>query len=144
MTEVHRAQPNALRRFILLIVAAAVLGVAVIVVMDMSRPALIAWATSDPSLTRMRVQVLIAGLGLLLFLPLLAAAAYLWLFGRRVLREERFPPQGASVLRDVPIVRGEAARRRARTLQTIGLVMAAAAVLMSLVLFRLATLPPRG
>jgi hypothetical protein len=56
-------------------------------------------------------------------LPVLVFATWLWLLGRRVRRAGRFPPPGAKVIRDTPVLIGRDARVRGATLQVTALVL---------------------
>ncbi len=58
------------------------------------------------------------------------AGCHVWWWGRRVRRALRFPPPGATVLRDTIILSGQAAASRGMLLQFLGvtLILCAAAV----------------
>ena len=56
------------------------------------------------------------------------AGCHFWWWGRRVLRALRFPPPGATVLRDTVILEGEAAASRYRLLQFLGVTIIFCAV----------------
>ncbi|MDH4087348.1 MAG: hypothetical protein OEV27_05405 [Nitrospira sp.] len=51
------------------------------------------------------------------------AGCHFWWWGRRVRRALRFPPPGATVLRDTAILEGEAAASRGRVLQFLGVTL---------------------
>lgn len=68
----------------------------------------------------------------LLFLGLIPFGLYLGRLGRRAVDHERFPPPGTRVVRDVPVLRGEKARRRGKALSFFSwglIVLAVAAAL---------------
>ena len=46
--------------------------------------------------------------------PLVAFAVYLWSLGAKVLRARQFPPPGYRVIRDTPVIGGQAAVLRGR------------------------------
>ncbi len=48
------------------------------------------------------------------------AGCHVWWWGRRVRRAQRFPPPGATVLRDTIILSGQAAASRGMLLQFLG------------------------
>jgi hypothetical protein len=50
------------------------------------------------------------------------AGCHFWWWGKRVRRALRFPPPGATVLRDTVILEGEAASSRGRLLQFLGVI----------------------
>jgi len=56
------------------------------------------------------------------------AGCHFWWWGRRVRRTLRFPPPGATVLRDTAILEGEAAASRGRLLQFLGVTLIFCAV----------------
>jgi hypothetical protein len=53
-------------------------------------------------------------------LMLVALGAYLFHYGRRVCAASLFPPPGAKLVRDTPVLRGAAALRRGIVLQGLG------------------------
>ena len=65
---------------------------------------------------------------LVLCAPLVLIAAWIWMFGMRVLRQNRHPPEGAKLIRDTPVTR-DAARRYGRLYQSLAALLAVAAVL---------------
>lgn len=71
-------------------------------------------------------------------LPIAVFAVYLLWLGRRITRTLRFPPPGLAVLRDTPILEGTRARARGILVQALAVVLFAAALLLTLVTFRLA------
>jgi hypothetical protein len=75
--------------------------------------------------------------GIVLLLPLVGFAMYLWRLGTRIVREERFPPEGTKVIRDVVVIHGDAARWRGRLAQVLGIALGAAGVIMIVLLWRL-------
>lgn len=140
MAEIHRAAPGALRRLFIHIAIAAAIGVGVILAFEAARPALLEWAGADPARVRPRAQMLIALVSAVVLIPVLGAAAYMWRLGGCIVREDRFPPEGLAMIRDVPVVRGAAARSKGRLLQASALIFAAIATVMAIILWRLATL----
>jgi hypothetical protein len=140
--EIHYATPGAGWRLVRHIAIVAVAGAALLAIAQAYQPALVEWASSDPARMRARAQMLIAIIAVILLGPLAGFATYLWRLGTRTLNEERFPPEGLKVIRDVLVMRGAAARGRGRLLRTFAGTLYAMTVLMALILFRLATLPP--
>jgi hypothetical protein len=98
------------------------------------------WLLSDPSQTTTRARILLVGLAAALVLPTIAMAIYLWRLGNRIVNERRFPPDGVRMIRKVPIVRGKPALLRGRIFQACAAVIGMAAVVMALMLGRLAAL----
>jgi hypothetical protein len=79
-------------------------------------------------------------------LALMVLAAFLWRTGARTHRAGEYPPPGSRVLRETPVLEGEAALRRARILRMLAVLAALLAVAVVLLAWRLAplfTLTPR-
>jgi hypothetical protein len=118
----------------------AVAGLALIAISQKYQPAILEWASSDPVRMRSRAQLLIAIAAVILLGPLAGFAAYIWRLGTRTLDEERFPPEGLAVIRDVLVIRGSEARARGRLLRGFATALYVMVGLMGLVLVRLATM----
>jgi hypothetical protein len=71
---------------------------------------------------------------------LVGCALYLWSFARRVARDGRFPPRGQRVIRDTPILEGTAARRRARILRALAVLLVLSSVALLALTWRLAAM----
>jgi hypothetical protein len=121
---------------------AAVIGAAIIAVSQAYQPALLEWVRSDPALMRGRAQMLIAAAAAILLAPLLGFAIYIWRLGSRIIREQRFPPVGLAVVRDVRVVHGADAHARGRLLRMFALALCVMTALIALLVYRLATLTP--
>jgi hypothetical protein len=52
-------------------------------------------------------------------LPVLLLASWLWLHGVRIGRAGRYPAPGSKVIRDTPVLHGDAARLRATALKVL-------------------------
>ena len=68
--------------------------------------------------------------------PLVAFAVYLWSLGAKVLRVRQFPPPGYRVIRDTPVISGQAAELRGRALKVLAVRLGVASVLLWLLLGR--------
>ena len=137
MNEIQRADPAARRMIGVVIGCGALAGAVLITLGTRFRPAFEAWVERDlPA----RLMVVVVALLILTSGPVLVLAAYFWRLGRRSIRNERSPPPGLRLLRDTPILTGEAAARRGRLLQRLGVVLCVAAVLEALFLWRFLTL----
>jgi hypothetical protein len=143
MAEMHHATPGAGKRLAMHIAIVAVTGVAIVTFSQAYQPQLLEWVTSDPSRTRGRAQMIVAVLGLVVVAPLIGLAVYVWRLGTRTLNEERFPPEGLIVLRDMLVVRGAEARSRGRVFRAFSVAFLVVAGLLMLILWRLATLSAR-
>lgn len=137
MNDVEPADPVARRRALWTLGATAVFGAAAIMAFLNARPALQEWLDQDAAARPGRVRLAVGVLGLALAAPVAAMAVYVWRFGARVRAGERFPPAGTAVVRDTPILRGEAAERRGAALQWLAALVAAAAVTLLGLLWRL-------
>jgi hypothetical protein len=144
MAEIHYATPGAGRRLAWHIGLVTLAGVALIAVMQAYQPALLEWASSDPARTRSRAQLLIALVAVIFLAPLAGLAIYLWRLGTRTLSEQRFPPEGLALTRDVLVMRGAQARARGRLIRGFATALFVMIALMALVLVRLATVAPRA
>lgn len=58
-----------------------------------------------------------------MFLSIVPFGLYLWMFGRKVMEHERFPPPGVKVVRDIRLIEGEKARNRGRLLVVLALIL---------------------
>lgn len=112
-------------------------GAASIVASGYLWPALEKWINSDPSQFLARARLVLLGAALLLVAPLVAIAIWLWRLGARALAGDRFPPPGVAVIRDTPVLTGDAARRRARLAQSFAIFLLAAAGAMAILFWRL-------
>lgn len=63
-----------------------------------------------------------------IFLSILPISAFLFRFGQKIVRAERFPPPGSKVIRDTEVLRGDRAVARGRLFIGIALVVAALAL----------------
>lgn len=95
------------------------------------------WLLEDPGA---RVPLTLTTLGVLLVLPLVAVAVYLWRMAADVAENREFPPKGYRVLRPGHTVTGEAAISRARGIRAIAIFFVVAAAALVLMLWRFAVL----
>jgi hypothetical protein len=115
------------------VLVATVVGSVAIVAFLTYRDALLAWAASDMRHARFVVALLAA----LISVPTLVVAWHVWHFGHRVVRQQRYPPADASLKRNTPVARGDAARWRGRTLQALAAALGLAAACLVGLLWRL-------
>lgn len=139
MDEIRKADPAARRRAALLAVVALAIGALVILLLERYRIPLRDWALADREASLERVRLIILLFAALMLAPLLGLAAYLWSLGTRIRRAGEYPAPGLPVTRDVRVVRGAAAAARARQLRLLAAVCIAAAVVLCLLLWRLAS-----
>jgi hypothetical protein len=82
-------------------------------------------------------RIVLWGGGAALLLPLFAFCAYLWRLAGRVHAAGRFPPPGASLVRDVRVLEGRAARVYARLTQGFVFALLACGIALFHLLMRL-------
>ena len=104
---------------------------------DRYKTTLADWVLADRAA---RTPFVFVAFAVMLVAPLVATAAYLASLGRRTIGSGEYPPPGFRVIRDTPVTRGPAAHARGRVLQGISVFLAAAAVAIGLLLWRLASL----
>jgi len=119
MNEIQKADPDARRRAILVVIFAAALGGLLISGFEHFREPFREWLVSDPAETARRARLALSVSILVLSVPAIVFAIFLWLFGAKVLRAQQFPPPGFRVVRDTPVVRGAAAVTRGHAIQIL-------------------------
>jgi hypothetical protein len=132
MNELQKADPEARRKAILVLVFAAALGGLLISGFDHFREPLREWLQSDPAETARRARLALSVSMLVLSVPAIAFAIYFWLLGRKVLLAQQFPPPGYRVIRDTPVVRGAAAVARGHAIQILAVCLGVAAGILCL------------
>jgi len=120
MTEIQRADPAARRRALVAAVVIALAGWAAFFVLQ---DWLAGLRGSDPMQVRRALEGAMIWGSWVACLPVAALALWLWRAGVRVGRAGRYPPPGAQVIRDTPIVHGDAARLRAVALKLLAIVL---------------------
>jgi hypothetical protein len=114
--EVQKADPGTRRFTLVCLVMATAVGSAAFVLLERHSQSLLSWLlTNEP---HVQLSIIVVGL-LLLLLPLLLTAAWMWRFGVRVLRGNRHPPEGMRVVRDTPVIHGAGARLYGRLYQAL-------------------------
>jgi hypothetical protein len=117
VSEIRKADPEARRRAILVVVFGAAIGALLIAGFEELRQPLHDWLMSDPAQTPRRARLVIALSAVLLAAPLITFAVYLWLLGVKVVRAQQYPPPGLRVIRDTPVVSGPGAVTRGQAIQ---------------------------
>ena len=125
MAEVQQADPGTRRFTLVCLVAAAGLGTGALVLLDSYRQSLLSWFLAhEPNV---QGTIIVTTL-LVLLMPLLLMAGWVWRYGIRVLRGNRHPPQGVKVIRDTPVIHGADARLYGRLYQALAAVFVLAAL----------------
>ena len=113
------ADPRLRRRALWALLAAGIGALAAATLLQGWQPRLESWVVANQQTLASNPWAVALAL-LLLFLPLMAAALYCTLYGRRVVAEQRFPPAGALVIRATTIEEGPRAVLRGRLMQALG------------------------
>ena len=132
MSDIQRADPEARRRALIALVFAIAVGGLLIAAFEHFRGPLGDWLRSDPTQTAQRARWIVFASAVLLVVPAIGVAVYLWRLGAKVLRSRRFPPPGARVVRDTPVVEGDAAATRGQALQILGVCLGVGACVLCL------------
>ena|SRR5688572_17733196 len=138
MAQVQQADPSTRRVTLICLVAAAGLGAATLTLFERYRQSLLSWFLANES--HVQVGIIVVALVLLL-VPLLLMAAWVWNYGARVRRESRHPPEGVKVIRDTPVIHGAAARLHGRLCQALAALFVFAALSVIWISWRLWHLP---
>lgn len=126
MNEIQPADPGARRKALWILGIATLIGVCAILAFEYFQEDLRSWLERNIDyLIRNSVVVF---LGAVVFaLPVLAAGIFLFLFGNRTVRSQRFPPPDYAVTRDTRVLKGLQATRRGRIIQLLSLLLMVAA-----------------
>jgi hypothetical protein len=129
---------------VLLVMLGALVGALLIVGFERYRMSLGDWLLSEPGELAHRVKLVFLLFAAVLSAPLVAFAIYLWSLGAKVLRAGQFPPPAYRVIRDTPVIGGQAAVLRARGFKILALCLALASALLWLLVWRLAWVLSEG
>lgn len=121
MDVIQKADSIARRKTFRRMLVASLIGAFVVFAFEQNRPALEHWLREDPSQVASRVKLLLLILCLLIELPVVVIAAYLWRFSNRILCSHRFPPPGEPVIRDTRVLLGAEANRQGRVIQALSI-----------------------
>jgi hypothetical protein len=134
MTDVQRADPAARQQTVRLVTLSALVGTVLIIGFERYRTPLRDWLVSEPEAMAHRVNLVFLLSAAVLSAPPLAFAIYLWSLGAKVLRARQFPPPGYRVIRDTPVIGGQAAVSRGRGFKVLALCLGVASALLWLLL----------
>jgi hypothetical protein len=123
MREIQHADPVARRRALIAIAVITVAGWAAFFVLQ---DWLMGMQGASPDQARKALEDAMIWGSWAASLPVFALAIWLWLLGGRIYRAGRYPAPGSKVIRDTPVLHGDAARVRGTLLRVL-------AVLLSLV-----------
>ena len=132
--EIQEADPAARRRLAIVLLAFAVLGAGAIFYFS----ELLADAGDEPALALERLKLIVNSLYLFV-LPALWFAIYAWRIAGRTIEARRYPPPGVAVVRDLRVVTGPDAVRRAFAIRVVAALFLVTSVLLPTVLMMLVT-----
>jgi hypothetical protein len=119
--EIQRADPATRRRALLAAAAVAAAGWAAFIVLQ-------GWIAglhgADPVETRHALEDAMLWGSWAACLPVALLAVWMWLHGGRVVRAGRYPVPGSKVIRDTPVLHGDAARLRGTALRVLAVFLA--------------------
>jgi hypothetical protein len=141
VSEIQPADPQARRTALTILAVVTLIGVILIAAAGQLRAAAEAWVERDLAT---RARMVIGAMTVLAVGPLLVLAAYSWRLGGRILRGGRYPPPGVRVVRDTPVVTGDAAVRMARGVRVLAALVCASGVLLAYLIWRLVAMLEGG
>lgn len=116
------------RRFALILIAGAVfLGLFLVLLVEKNGLAIENWFLSKAH-NFLEYPELAAFVFFIMVLPIAGISIYFWRFGSSAVASERFPPQGATVLRDTIVRIGKQGIRRGRILQILSAMLFLASI----------------
>jgi hypothetical protein len=116
MPEIQPADPATRRRAL---IAAGAIAVAGWVAFFALQEWLARLPGTDPEYMRASLERALVWGSWAAMLPVAVLAGWLWVYGARVSRAGRFPAPGAKVVRDTPVLVGDAARLRGTALKVL-------------------------
>ena len=130
MSKIQKADPGARRKALLIVGLGIMIGALLIIGFERFRTPLLNWLLSKPEKLLYRVGLFCFFSSVLGSAPLFGFSVYLWSLGGRVTRFKRFPLPGHRVVRDTPILEGQAALARGRVFKIMAVLFGAAAVML--------------
>lgn len=92
-------------------------------------------AAESPASAIQKVMFVLSGVLVAWLLGALAISIYLHRFARRVFSSQQFPPPGTRVIKETPIIRGQAALRRAKIIQMVAFIFALFAAVFPVIIY---------
>ncbi|HEX2474706.1 MAG TPA: hypothetical protein VHK01_08170 [Lacipirellulaceae bacterium] len=140
MSDIQRADPKTRRIALIAVVAAALVGLALIAAAQSQLGALQKYLADNPAEIHANLRIITWTLTAAVVGPVWLANIYLWRLGSRIVASGLFPPPGMPVINDTIVLRDTAAKRCGRGLQILAAVMCAAALGFAVAVWRLAAL----
>ena len=136
MPQIQKADRNARRKALAIVVAGVVVGSAVLMSLQLNRGRIDAWLFERRGYL-IEHPGLVALFFLVSMLPVFAGALYLWRIAARTIATRRFPPPGVQVVRNTAVLSGKATVMRGRLLQSLAGLLALVGLLMPAVIWYL-------
>ena len=127
MSEIQTASPAARRKAAWIIVLGVLIGALPIALYSYFEEAIYEWLYHNFELVLANTFVVFL-LTLIMFTPLILFAAYLFVYGRRIVAARRMPPPGYAVVRDTKVVTDSRAIRLGLLVQFLSLLIIAAGI----------------
>jgi hypothetical protein len=134
MREIQKADRKARQKAILIVLVGAIVGSAIAAALQLNRGKIDTWLLENRG-HLIDHPKLIALFFLVLMLPVLASAVYLWRFAARIIEVRQFPPPGTQVVRDTVVLSGDAAVTRGRLIQSLAALLASVGLLVPLMIW---------
>jgi hypothetical protein len=139
MTAVQKADPAIRRKALVIIFVGAVAGAFLIFGFQRYKLEFMDWLLSDPEQLAYRIRLFCLIFAVAGSVPFFAYAAYLWSYGYKVVRSQRFPLTHQRVVRDTPILEGQSAIDRGRIIKVLAASLAVLGVILFVALWRISS-----
>lgn len=140
MSDLHKADPKARRQALTLLALATAFGIAFISLIETFSPTVTAWVTAEPEHIQGRIRLVLGLLTLTLVAPIWGVSLYLWQFGTQTIRDRRFPPKDAFIIRTIKILREQPAVSRGRQIKAVSVLLGIIGTAISIMIWRLTQL----
>lgn len=130
---IQKADPRARRVALIVVIATSIFGSLLLYLLLESDERLLPWL--EANIDFLLANLWLVGLtGFIAVSPILAAAVYLFVYGRRIIRYERMPPPGYALVKATIIREGSQAVWRGRLLMVLATIVFIAALSVPIVL----------
>lgn len=122
MTQIQKANPAARRLSIRLVIIMFVIGATIISLLEINQQNISNWFEANIDDIMNNVWIVIIAC-LIMIAPIVIFALYVFQFGLSCIRNRRFPPPDSKVIRDTPILEGNAGVRRGQILVGLSIML---------------------
>ena len=130
MSTVQKSDPALLRKAIMIVVVGIIVGSLLIICFERFQGPFLNWLLSEPEKIEYRLGLFCFFYAVFGSAPLFAFSVYLWSFGDRVMRVQRFPLPGHGVIRDTSILKAQEAVARGRIFKIMAISLGAVGVML--------------